>query len=75
MRPCFPTNTVSVVGVHDGDTITVLTQDKHQIKIRFAEIDASELSQPYGKKSSGSFPGWFLARMFQSRLGPFPALP
>lgn len=40
-----------VVGVHDGDTITVLTPDKHQIKIRFAEIDAPELSQPYGKKA------------------------
>lgn len=40
-----------VVGVHDGDTITVLTPDKRQIKIRFAEIDAPELSQPYGKKA------------------------
>lgn len=40
-----------VVGVHDGDTITVLTPDKRQIKIRFAEIDAPELSQPYGNKA------------------------
>lgn len=43
--------TARVVGVHDGDTITVLTWDKRQIKIRFAEIDAPELSQPYGKKA------------------------
>jgi endonuclease YncB( thermonuclease family) len=43
--------TARVVGVHDGDTITVLTPDKRQIKIRFAEIDAPELSQPYGKKA------------------------
>lgn len=28
--------TARVVGVHDGDTITVLTPDKRQIKIRFA---------------------------------------
>ena len=43
--------TARVVGVHDGDTITVLIPDKRQIKIRFAEIDAPELSQPYGKKA------------------------
>jgi len=43
--------TARVVGVQDGDTITVLTSDNHQIKIRFAEIDAPELSQPYGKKA------------------------
>ena len=40
-----------VVGVHDGDSITVLTSENIQIKIRLAEIDAPELSQPYGKKS------------------------
>lgn len=43
--------TARVVAVHDGDTITVLTPEKRQIKIRFAEIDAPELSQPYGKKA------------------------
>lgn len=43
--------TARVVGVHDGDSITVLTPEKHQIKIRLAEIDAPELSQPYGKKA------------------------
>lgn len=48
---CASPLTARVVGVHDGDTITVLTPDKHQIKIRFAEIDAPELSQPYGKKA------------------------
>lgn len=43
--------TARVVGVHDGDTITVLTPEKHRIKIRLAEIDAPELSQPYGKRA------------------------
>ena len=36
-----------VVGVHDGDTITVLTAEKKSFKIRLAEIDTPESKQPY----------------------------
>jgi micrococcal nuclease len=40
-----------VVGVHDGDTITVLTKDKRSIKVRLYGIDAPESNQPYGYKA------------------------
>ncbi len=36
----------TVVGVHDGDTITLLDVDKRQHKIRLDGIDAPELGQP-----------------------------
>ena len=39
-----------VVGVHDGDTITVL-EGKTQYKIRLDGIDAPELSQAFGRVS------------------------
>jgi micrococcal nuclease len=37
-----------VVGVSDGDTLTILTADKHQFKIRLNGIDTPETGQPYG---------------------------
>jgi endonuclease YncB( thermonuclease family) len=40
-----------VVSVADGDTITVLTPEKRQVKIRLAGIDAPESGQEYGEKS------------------------
>lgn len=45
------TLTGRVVGVHDGDTITVLDGSRIQHKIRLAGIDAPELGQAYGKAS------------------------
>ena len=45
------TLTGHVVGVHDGDTITVLDATKTQHKIRLAGIDAPELKQAFGTRS------------------------
>lgn len=40
-----------VVGVHDGDTLTILDSAKVQHKVRLACIDAPELGQPWGQRS------------------------
>ena len=43
-----------VVGVSDGDTATVLTTDKKQVKVRLIEIDAPEKKQAFGNQSKKS---------------------
>jgi endonuclease YncB( thermonuclease family) len=40
-----------VVGIADGDTITVLDGGRKQHKIRLAGIDAPERKQPFGQRS------------------------
>lgn len=40
-----------VVSIADGDTITILTAEKKQVKIRFNGIDAPERGQPFGTNS------------------------
>jgi micrococcal nuclease len=40
-----------VVAIADGDTITVLTPEKHQVKIRLASIDAPETGQDFGSRA------------------------
>lgn len=42
-----------VVGVSDGDTITVLVE-KTQVKVRLVEIDAPEKAQAFGNRSKQS---------------------
>lgn len=43
--------TGNVVGVSDGDTITVLVNEREQVKVRLAEIDAPEKAQAFGNRS------------------------
>ena len=51
------TITGKVVGVSDGDTITVLDVSKTQFKIRLGGIDAPEKAQPFGQKSKEHLSG------------------
>lgn len=43
-----------VVGVADGDTLTILVNGHDQMKVRLAEIDAPEKSQSFGQRSKQS---------------------
>lgn len=40
-----------VVAIADGDTLTVLTNTRQQVRIRLAEIDTPEAAQPYGSRA------------------------
>jgi endonuclease YncB( thermonuclease family) len=48
------TITGQVVGVSDGDTLTVLDASHQQFKIRLSGIDAPEKGQPFGSQAKDS---------------------
>ncbi|MGG5207340.1 thermonuclease family protein [Chryseobacterium sp. MIQD13] len=53
---CFPfllfsQTTAKVIGISDGDTITVLLDGNVQKKLRLAEVDCPENRQPFGKNA------------------------
>lgn len=56
------TITGKVVGVTDGDTITLLDDAKRQHKIRLSGIDAPEKSQAFGQRSKESLSGLVFAK-------------
>jgi endonuclease YncB( thermonuclease family) len=57
------TSTLKVVGVHDGDSITCLTDDKRQLKVRLDAIDAPELGQPFGQASKKALSDMVFGKM------------
>lgn len=50
---CSPTFAGTVIGVSDGDTLTVLNAGR-PVKVRLANIDAPEKKQPFGARSKQS---------------------
>ena len=56
-----------VVGVHDGDTLTVLVGQK-QFKIRLDGIDAPELSQSFGRVSKQFASDFAFGKMAEVRV-------
>ncbi|MGC4057843.1 MAG: thermonuclease family protein [Chitinophagaceae bacterium] len=53
---CFPLVLLAqlcgkVIGVSDGDTFTLLTEDNRQVKIRLHGIDCPEKNQDFGQKA------------------------
>ena len=40
-----------VVAISDGDTFTLLTSSKQQVKVRLSEIDTPERAQPFGTRA------------------------
>jgi endonuclease YncB( thermonuclease family) len=56
-----------VIGVHDGDTLTMLVDGNKKIKIRLAQIDAPESNQAFGQKSKQLLAKMTLTKFKSSR--------
>ena len=50
------------MGVHDGDSITVLAAGNVQLKVRLDGIDAPELKQPFSQQSKQALSGLVFGR-------------
>src|SRR5688572_22662642 len=56
---------VKVIGITDGDTITVLDSQKVSFKVRLAGIDAPEKSQDFGSRSKQNLSRIVFGRIVQ----------
>ena len=59
--------TGKVVSIADGDTVTILTDNK-QTKIRLAEIDTPEKNQPYGKKAKKALSDFIFGKIVRIEI-------
>lgn len=57
-----------VVGISDGDTLTLLTPEKQEVRVRLAEIDAPEKKQPLGQRSKQSLADLCYMKQAELRL-------
>jgi endonuclease YncB( thermonuclease family) len=48
----------SVLAIIDGDTVSFLTQEKEELRIRLADIDAPEIDQPWGPAAKTALAIW-----------------
>ncbi len=62
------TLTGKVIGVTDGDTITVLV-DRVPIKVRLAEIDTPERGQPWGTRAKQALSQKIFGRVVELHVG------
>ena len=53
---------VTVVGVSDGDTFTVINRDKLQLRIRVYGIDAPEKGQAFGNRAKQALSSYIAGR-------------
>ena len=60
-EPDGPVLVGRVVGVTDGDTLKLLV-DGREVKVRLAQIDAPEMSQPYGARAKSALSELALGR-------------
>src|SRR5258708_6895414 len=51
VQPARAEFSARVIGISDGDTLTVLKPDMRQVKIRFHGIDAPETGQDFGGRA------------------------